>query len=210
MIPKNSPSFHFEKETGCQKVAGIDEAGCGPWAGPVVAAAVVIDPWHLGEDLSQLINDSKKMSHEKRVRAFDLLTSTRAISYGIGMASVEEIDTLNIAEATKLAMMRAFEALPYKPQHALIDGIRKPKLSVPATLIKKGDALSFSIAAASIVAKVTRDDVMDRLHQEFPNYGWDSNKGYGTQRHAEALQRWGITCHHRRSFAPIRALSEGL
>lgn len=204
MTRKNSPSFDFEKQTDGENVAGIDEAGCGPWAGPVVAAAVIITPSSFCPELAQLVNDSKKLSHPKRLQAFDLITRTQGIFYGVGQASVDEIDNLNIAEATKLAMVRACAALSVQPDHVLVDGIRKPPLSTPITLIKKGDTLSFSIAAASIVAKVTRDQLMDTLHNSFPLYGWQTNKGYGTQSHAEALEKYGITCHHRRSFGPIK------
>jgi ribonuclease HII len=204
MTVKSSPSFDFEKQTGVQCVAGIDEAGCGPWAGPVVAAAVIIAPSTFPPDLALLVNDSKKLSHSKRLQAFDLITCTQGVFYGVGQASVDEIDSLNIAEATKIAMVRACAALPIQPHHVLIDGIRNPPLGTPLTLIKKGDTLSFSIAAASIVAKVTRDQLMDTLHNSFPVYGWQTNKGYGTQSHAEALEKYGLTCHHRRSFAPMK------
>lgn len=202
-----NPDFVFEQQTQCQWVAGIDEAGCGPWAGPVVAASVVIEGFSLSDNLRNLIHDSKKLSHKKRCQAFDLLTQTPHIFFGVGLASVDEIDQINIAEATKLAMSRAFHSLScHDVQHALVDGIRKPGLPKPVTLIKGGDQKSLSVAAASIIAKVTRDRIMDQLHEEFPVYGWDTNRGYGTAQHHQALMKFGITSHHRKSFAPIQLL----
>ena len=179
-------------------VCGIDEAGRGPWAGPVVAAAVILDLAKLPEGA----NDSKLLSGKKRAGLFGVIMETAQV--GIGRASVEEIERLNILQATFLAMHRAVAALPVRPDHALIDGSRIPgDLPCRATGIVKGDQKSTSIAAASIVAKVTRDREMVALAQQYPGYGWETNMGYGVPAHADALERLGVTPHHRRSFKPI-------
>ena len=184
-----------------QPVAGIDEAGRGPWAGPVVAAAVVLDPQRIPPGL----DDSKKLPAARRAALFDeLMACARA---GIGSAGVREIDRLNILEATMLAMGRAVAALPAPPAHALVDGTRAPALACPATTVVKGDARSLSIAAASIVAKVSRDRLMAELARSFPGYGWERNAGYGTPEHRRALERLGPTPHHRLSFAPVARLA---
>ena len=185
-------------------VAGVDEAGRGPWAGPVVAAAVVLDRGAVPAGL----NDSKQLRAAARERLFDMITASAR--YGIGQASVAEIDALNIHWATMLAMERAVAALGVAPDHVLVDGNRLPKWRHAATAIVKGDALSCSIAAASILAKVTRDRLMLALHAEWPGYGWAANKGYGTALHARGLAELGVTPHHRRSFAPVRARLSGL
>ncbi len=196
---RKSPDLSFERrEDGW--VAGIDEAGRGPFAGPVVAAAVILDR----DRIPSGIRDSKKIKKENRERLFeDIMTGALV---GIGEASVDEIDSLNILEASLLAMRRAVDALPRRPDVALVDGNRDPGLGIPSRLIVKGDSLSLSIAAASIVAKVTRDRKMCALAAEFPHYGWEKNAGYGTEEHRKGLSRFGITPQHRRSFAPIRAL----
>jgi ribonuclease HII len=178
-------------------VAGVDEAGRGPWAGPVVAAAVVLDRG----DFPAGLDDSKRLSAAVRERLFGIL----AARAGIGVASVAEIDRLNIHWATMLAMERAVAALGLALDHVLVDGNRLPKWAHPATAIVGGDAISQSIAAASVVAKVTRDRVMVALDGECPGYGWARNKGYGTAEHARALAARGVTVHHRCSFAPVRA-----
>jgi len=194
------PDFRFETEAPAQPVCGVDEVGRGPWAGPVVTAAVVLDPATAPEGL----NDSKKLSAKKREALFDLL---QAAPHAIGVASVEEIDRLNILNATYLAMKRAIEGLHVAPGFALIDGNRIPHdLPCPAWAIVKGDARSASIAAASIIAKVTRDRMMAKLANDFPGYGWETNAGYGVKAHAEALSRLGVTPHHRRSFKPIHKM----
>ncbi len=175
---------------------GIDEAGRGPWAGPVVAAAVVL------RDIPFGVDDSKKLSAARREQLFAQISATA--SFGIGIASVEEIDTLNILQATFLAMRRAVLALPTKPAFALIDGNRlPPNLPCPAETLVKGDGRCASIAAASILAKVTRDRIMAELSQVHPGYGWESNMGYGVPAHLMGLKRLGVTPHHRRSFKPI-------
>lgn len=182
-------------------VCGIDEAGRGPWAGPVSAAAVI---WPAGAVLPAGITDSKKLSAIARERLFDAILSTAHV--GIGEASVEEIDKLNILKATLLAMRRAVEALPVAPTHALVDGNRAPALPCPVTTLVKGDALSLSIGAASIIAKVHRDRIMTAADARFPGYGFARHMGYGTPEHSAALQRLGPTSFHRTSFSPIKAL----
>jgi len=179
-------------------IAGVDEAGRGPWAGPVVAAAVILDP----EAVPDGLNDSKQLTARRRTMLFDDLMAAARV--GVGQASVAEIDAMNIARANDLAMLRAVAALGAAPGFVLIDGIWVPKaLSLPARAVKGGDALSLSIAAASIVAKVTRDRIMEALDADHPGYGWDTNKGYGTPAHRIALGRLGVSPHHRRSFRPI-------
>lgn len=195
------PDFRFETplwDSGARVIAGVDEAGRGPLAGPVVAAAVVLDPDHIPEGL----NDSKKMSANRRLAVLEMLTATARI--GIGAASVAEIDTHNILRASHIAMMRAVAALPKAPDHLLIDGNMIPKgCNLPATAVVKGDALSLSIAAASIVAKTRRDAIMEDLAQHHPGYGWERNMGYPTKCHKSALRNLGVTPHHRRSFKPV-------
>lgn len=189
--------FHWEDQHA-GVVAGVDEAGRGPWAGPVVAAAVVLDRARCPAGL----DDSKKLSAPTRDRLYAALHGHSII--GVGMASVDEIDTLNIHWATMLAMTRAVEALGQAVCHVLVDGNRLPRWLHPATAIVGGDALCRSISAASIVAKVTRDRLMAGLDAEWPGYGWARNKGYGTDLHARGLADLGVTPHHRRSFAPVR------
>ncbi|HET7409039.1 MAG TPA: ribonuclease HII [Paracoccaceae bacterium] len=179
-------------------VCGIDEAGRGPWAGPVVAAAVILDRAAIPDG----IDDSKQLSPEAREALFEAILGSARV--GVGIGSVEEIETLNILRANDLAMARALEALGRAPAVALVDGSWKPKtISIPVRTIVGGDALSLSIAAASIIAKVTRDRIMRRLDGECPGYGWITNVGYGTPEHRSALRRLGITAHHRRTWAPV-------
>ncbi|TVR99882.1 MAG: ribonuclease HII [Rhodospirillales bacterium] len=185
-------------------VAGIDEAGRGPWAGPVVAAAVVIRPECLDQALALGVDDSKLLSADVRASLFRLLPECAVI--GVGLADVAEIDSLNILQATFAAMARAVEALAVRPDRVLVDGSMAPPLSCAATCVVGGDRLSLSIAAASIVAKVTRDRIMRDLAVDFPGYGWERNAGYGTPAHRDALARLGVTPHHRRSFQPVRSL----
>ena len=195
------PHFALEREAGApaHAVCGVDEAGRGPLAGPVVAAAVILDPASIPTGLS----DSKKLGSARRTALFAALLPAAEI--GIGMASVEEIDRLNILQATMLAMTRAIGALPRVPQLALIDGNRSPKdPPCPARTVVRGDATSLSIAAASIAAKVTRDRLMLALAESHPGYGFERHMGYGTAAHLDAISRLGPTPAHRRSFAPIR------
>lgn len=194
------PDFALEKAAG-GTVAGIDEAGRGPWAGPVVAAAAILNPEKLPTDLADRLDDSKKLSRPIRETLFDALQQHALL--GVGMASVIEIDANNILAATMLAMRRAVEALPTNPDIALVDGNRAPDLPCPVQTVIRGDSLSLSIAAASIIAKVTRDRIMTELAENHPGYGWERNAGYGTKLHKDGLDRCGVTIHHRRSFKPI-------
>jgi ribonuclease HII len=179
-------------------MAGVDEAGRGPLAGPVVAAAVILDDLHPIHGLA----DSKKLSEKRREKLFDEIRA-KALCFSIAQASVEEIDTLNILQATLLAMKRAVEGLRLKPQLVLVDGNRLPKLDILAEAIVQGDAKVKAISAASILAKVHRDRLCATMHQEFPSYGFDQHKGYGTKQHLDALNAHGATPLHRRSFAPV-------
>jgi ribonuclease HII len=180
-------------------VCGVDEAGRGPLAGPVVAAAVILDRTRIPKGL----NDSKQLTEEAREELFPHIMAM-AVAVGVGEASVDEIDLVNIRQATHLAMARAVRALSVAAQFALVDGNDAPALPCKCDTLVKGDGRSVSIAAASIIAKVTRDRLMLRLHDEHPFYNWCSNKGYGTPDHYSGLKSHGITIHHRRSFAPIR------
>lgn len=179
-------------------VAGVDEAGRGPLAGPVVAAAVILD------DLQPIagLADSKKLTAARRERLFDEIRA-KALCCSIAEASVEEIDRLNILQATLLAMRRAVQGLRLKPAQVLVDGNRLPVLDVPAEAIVKGDSLVPAISAASILAKVHRDRWCAQVHADFPQYGFDGHKGYGTAAHMQALQAHGPCVHHRQSFAPV-------
>jgi ribonuclease HII len=197
------PDFSLETALG-GVVVGIDEVGRGPLAGPVIAAAVILDP---ARPLAGL-DDSKRLSARRREALAAQLEETALI--GLGRAEIEDIDRINILQATFLAMRRAFDAvalLAGRPiDHALIDGPHCPALPCPAHPVIGGDGRSLSIAAASVVAKVHRDALMARLAEAFPGYGWESNAGYGTKVHLEALARLGPTPHHRRSFAPVARL----
>lgn len=200
-IPGHGPDYRHEAAAltrGATRVAGVDEAGRGPLAGPVVAAAVILDAANIPAGL----NDSKQLGALRREALFAAVSAMARV--GIGQASVAEIDTLNILRASHLAMLRAVAALPEPPDHLLIDGNLVPR-DAPclATAIVKGDALCLSIAAASIIAKVTRDRIMVDLAQQFPGYGWERNAGYPTDDHRAALLRLGVTPAHRRSFRPV-------
>ncbi|ABK43033.1 RNase HII [Magnetococcus marinus MC-1] len=184
-------------------LCGVDEAGRGPLCGPVVAAAVVLDL----DNLPVGLNDSKQLSAKKREQLFEQIYVTSQV--GVGEASVAEIDALNILHASMLAMVRAVTALQGRlvVDHALIDGNRVPAtLPVPGQAVVKGDAKSLSIAAASIIAKVTRDRIMAELDRDYPHYGWAKSQGYPTQAHLQALALHGVTPHHRRSFKPVKQL----
>jgi len=199
------PGFAYERKIG-GIVAGIDEAGRGPLAGPVVAACVVLDRERTPRKLARAIDDSKKLSREEREAAFDLLMAARrdgVAAIAVAASSVRTIDRINILQATLLAMRRALARLPVKPDHVLIDGDRVPAgLPCQATPLVGGDARSISIAAASIVAKVLRDRAMTRLAGRYPGFGWVTNVGYGTDEHTQAIARLGATRHHRLSFSP--------
>ena len=190
--------FRYEgeaREQGYTAVCGVDEAGRGPLAGPVCAAAVILPAGLVIEG----VNDSKKLSEKKREELFPVICE-KALAYGIGWADEREIDEINILQATYRAMKRAVESLPLTADYALIDGNRMPPLAIPGTTIIKGDALSMSIAAASILAKVSRDRVMVQLSREYPQYGFEKHKGYGTAAHVQALREYGPCPLHRQSF----------
>jgi ribonuclease HII len=198
----NGPDFSIERKAmrkGARLVCGIDEAGRGPWAGPVVAAAVVLDPKCIPDGL----NDSKKLSEARRAALFEPIMASARV--GIGIAEVDRIDRDNILQATLWAMAQALDQIGGVAL-ALVDGNRAPALPCPVHTIIEGDAKSLSIAAASIIAKVTRDRIMVGHDQAYPGYGFARHKGYGTALHQEALRRHGVTPLHRTSFAPIAAL----
>ena len=195
------PNFAFETraaEKGACRIVGVDEAGRGPLAGPVTAAAVWLDPARIPQGL----NDSKKLSGKKRQALYQMILASARVS--VAHATVQEIDQLNIRVASLLAMCRAVRGLADPPDHALIDGNAMPEgLPCAAECIVKGDATSLSIAAASIIAKTVRDQIMVDLAQQHPGYGWEINAGYPTKAHRAALQNLGVTPHHRRSFKPV-------
>jgi len=182
-------------------VCGVDEAGRGPLAGPVYAAAVILAPRSVFKGLT----DSKRVSVERR-GTLAVEIKAQAIAWAVACASVEEIDTLNILQATLLAMKRAVEALSVKPREVIVDGLHFPKLDVPARAIVRGDSSVAAISAASILAKVERDHLMMELHERYPQYGFDRHKGYPTPDHLAALREYGVCAVHRRSFAPVREL----
>ncbi len=191
--------FAWEKFLG-DRVAGMDEAGRGPWAGPVAAAAVILEPG----DAPQGLADSKMLSAKRR-RALADQIRTRATAWAVGWATVAEIDAHNIRRATGLAMARAVRRLPVRPRRLLIDGRDVWEFGSAAMALPKGDTLSASVAAASILAKTARDAFMARLATRYRGYGWETNMGYGAPAHQEALRRLGVTPHHRRSFRPVAA-----
>ena len=193
------PCFKLELDYP-QPLAGVDEAGCAPLAGPVVAAAVILDRKHFPRG----IDDSKNLPPEKREALYAKLVKCAA--WGVGVASVEEIDALNIYWARMLAMTRAVEALGIEPAWVLVDGNACPRWQRPSKAIVAGDARCRSIAAASIVAKVTRDRMMAERARDYPGYGWETNRGYGTPEHFRGLEALGVTPLHRRSFAPVREI----
>ena len=198
------PNYALEKAAG-GRVAGVDEVGRGPLAGPVVAAAVVF-PTGVPRKLAALLDDSKKLSAEQRLAAFEALRSSGRAEIAVAAASVAEIDRLNILRAALLAMCRAVARLPMPPDLALVDGNMPPALTCPVRCVVGGDARCLSIAAASIVAKVVRDRAMARLAVRWPGYGWETNVGYATEFHRAALLRLGPTRHHRPAFASVAQL----
>lgn len=204
------PSFRYElrcEAHGPCIVAGVDEAGRGPLAGPVVAAAAVIDRDRTSARLLRMIDNSKKLTHRAREEAYEAMVESGVVQIAVAEASVEEIDRINILQATFLAMRRAVQALTAAPAVLLIDGNRTPpQLPCRAETIVGGDGHSYSIAAASIAAKVTRDRQMAALANAFPGYGWETNRGYGSAEHLKALEFLGPTPHHRMSFAPLNRL----
>ena len=201
------PHYIYESrllKTMAGPVCGVDEAGRGPLAGPVVAAAVILNRKRMPKGL----NDSKQLSEEDREILFPQIMDM-AVAVGVGEASVGEIDLVNIRQATHLAMARAVRALSVAAEFALVDGTDAPALPCRCDTLVDGDARSLSIAAASIIAKVTRDRMMVALHDDHPGYNWRNNKGYGTPEHYIGLRAQGVTEHHRRSFGPIRAILTG-
>lgn len=199
--PKLRPTFELEAaelQLHGGPVAGVDEAGRGPLAGPVVAAAVILDP----ERIPDGINDSKVLDPDTREFLYGRIHATAIV--GVGIATVDQIDKLNILHATMWAMAQAVKQLPQRPKLAVIDGNRAPKLTCKSRTLVKGDARCLSIAAASIVAKVTRDRLMVQLASQHPGYGFERHKGYGTAEHQDAIKRLGVTVHHRRSFRTVQ------
>lgn len=195
------PTFELEaaeRQLGCWPVAGVDEAGRGPWAGPVVAAAVILDP----DKIPANIDDSKVIDEEGRAFLFNRITKVAEV--GVGIADVARIDRDNILQATMWAMGEAVAQLTVKPKLVLVDGNKTPRLEVPARSIVKGDAKCLSIAAASIIAKVTRDRIMIAMAREYPGYGFEKHKGYGTPEHQATIARLGVSPLHRRSFKPVQ------
>ena len=203
------PNWEIEN-TFSGVTCGVDEAGRGPWVGPVVAGAVIFLTHDVNHFLLQNLNDSKKLSALKREKLYTLLLDEAQVGhicYGIGIASAAEIDELNILQATFIAMQRAVENLIIKPEQALIDGNRLPtNFPCKTSCYIGGDARSYSIAAASIIAKVYRDNLMKELALKYPQYGFEKNAGYGTKEHITALKQYGITPEHRRSYKPIKQI----
>lgn len=198
---KPNPDFHFENETGAKFVAGCDEAGRGPLCGPVVAAAVIFPNREI--EIPVIIRDSKQMSPHQRAAAYDWITNNTI--WTVAECSPIEIDELNILWASMLAMERAVRKLSVAPNFCLVDGNRTPK-NLNGRAIVGGDAKSLSIAAASIIAKQTRDKIMHELAQKYPEYGWEKNAGYPTPEHLKAIQKYGINEHYRKTFKPIREI----
>ena len=205
---KQRPTLEHEEvlfSKGVQFIAGVDEAGRGPLAGPVIAAAVVL-PRKISSGLLQRLerlNDSKKIALAVREELFEVITTEPEIFWAVGEGNVQEIGDLNILRATHLAMRRALLALKPSPEHALVDGLPVHDLPVAQTALVGGDGLSMSIAAASVVAKVTRDRIMEELHREFPQYGFLQHKGYATAAHLATLREYGPCKHHRHGFKPV-------
>jgi ribonuclease HII len=197
------PDFNLENTIN-GNVCGLDEVGRGPLAGPVLAACVYVPEQSFPFLLD--VNDSKKISPKKREHLYNEIT--QHCTYGIGQCTIEEIDDINILQASLLAMRRAYENMDMVCDHALIDGNKLAGLPCPMTTVIKGDSISISIAAASIIAKVTRDQIMNDLNIEYPEYGWNSNAGYGSKQHRNAIKVHGITPHHRKTFAPVRQMLE--
>jgi len=201
------PSLRHEKrayDDGATIVAGVDEAGRGPLAGPVVAAAAILPR----DFRHKVLNDSKQLTPEQRDELYAELTARPDVHWAIGMPDVEVIDAYNILRATWRAMVFALDTLPVKPDYVLVDGLRVPAIRIRQKAIVGGDAKSFSIAAASVIAKVTRDRMMIKLHEQFPQYNFARHKGYATPEHLAALEKYGPSPVHRKSFAPVRQTVE--
>lgn len=200
---RSVPDFSIEKICSKKIIAGVDEAGRGPLCGPVVAGAVVFLKYDF--DDMPIISDSKQMSEKQREVAFDWITNNKDIVWATGSCSPAEIDELNILWASMTAMERAVGALKIQPEHCLVDGNRVPK-NLIGTAVVKGDAKSLSVAAASILAKVTRDRLMHELSKQFPQYGWEKNAGYPTPEHLRAIEKYGINEHYRKTFGPVKKI----
>lgn len=192
-------SLNLDEVPQCKLLAGVDEAGRGPLAGPVIAAAVILDTNHPIDGLT----DSKQLNESRREQLAETI-KRHALAWAVGRAEVEEIDTINILQASLLAMQRAVAKLSITPQHVLVDGNHCPKMPCAASAVVKGDLLVPAISAASIIAKVTRDHEMIQLDRQYPGYGLQTHKGYPTKKHLEALSRLGVSPIHRRSFAPVK------
>ena len=202
---RSIPDFMIEKNSGYKIIAGVDEAGRGPLCGPVVAGAVIF----LKADFDDMpiIRDSKQMSEKQRNIAYDWIVNNPNIIWSIGQCSASEIDELNILWASMRAMERAVDGLKMQPEYCLIDGNRVPG-KINGCAVVKGDAKSLSIAAASVLAKVTRDKIMHDLAKQFPQYCWDKNAGYPTQQHLQAIKKYGINEHYRKSYGPVKKVIE--
>ena len=198
---RSIPDFSIEKNCDKKIIAGVDEAGRGPLCGPVVAGAVIFTKYEF--DDIPLISDSKQMSEKQRNTAYDWLVNNPDVIWAVAECSAGEIDELNILQASLTAMTRAVDKLNIKPEYCLIDGNKIPKGLIGEPVVK-GDAKSLSIAAASILAKVTRDRIMKDLSKQFPQYCWDKNSGYPTQQHLQAIDKYGINEHYRKSYRPIK------
>jgi len=203
---KYTPSFDLENTYDSGLIAGVDEAGCGPWAGPLTATACIIDQAKIEKNLLACIHDSKTLSAKKRETIYEALMQDQGVMHSTHVMHIAEFNTLGLAKALPLTIQRAVTGLSIKPKHVLMDGIRDPKIGIPTSLILKGDQKSYTIAAASIIAKVTRDRLMQKLSQHYPHYDWAKNAGYGTKSHREALEKYGVTQQHRTCYKPIQKL----
>lgn len=203
------PDFSHEQElinTYGPLCAGIDEVGYGAWAGPVLVCAAILDLEKIDDALLLQLNDSKKITKKQREKIFDLLISSEGVKFKIEQSDPQYIDEHNVLCATHHAMIKAATSL--SPNSILLDGVNKPDFLVPCKTLIDGDQKSYSIAAASILAKVSRDRIMEKLHNDHPHYGWDTNVGYGTKKHQDGLKKHGVTDHHRKSYKPIALLLE--
>jgi ribonuclease HII len=198
---RSVPDFSIEKHCGKKIIAGLDEAGRGPLCGPVVAGAVIFKKYDF--DDMPTISDSKQMSEKQRNTAYDWITNNPDIVWAVAECSASEIDELNILQASLMAMTRAANLLNIKPEYCLVDGNKMPKTVVGESVVK-GDAKSLSIAAASIIAKVTRDRIMRELAKQYPQYEWEKNAGYPTQQHLQAIDKYGINEHYRKTYRPVK------
>lgn len=198
------PTFDFENQYQGQCVLGIDEAGCGAWAGPLVTAGCVLAQSQVPESLLKNIDDSKKLSPQKRSDIFQQLTNHPAVNYQVYIVPTYKFNELGLSAAWRLSIQNLITQFPQSIDYVLLDGNRAPPADVPIKPLIKGDQLSYSIAAASIIAKVTRDQLMQNLSKQYPHYQWDTNAGYGTAAHQKALAEWGLTPHHRTCYKPVQ------